>query len=68
MMRRTLIKAPIPQEPPQRKTIFRTTCKSGGKVCQVIVDFGLTDNLVSLEMVDKLHFKRIPHPYPYKVS
>lgn len=47
-MMRTLQKKPIPQEPLQRKTIFRTTCKSEGKVCQVIVDSGSTYNLVSL--------------------
>lgn len=67
MMRRTLLKVPMVKEPPQRKSLFRTTYKSQGKVCKV-VDSGSTDNLVSLEMVEKLKMKRIPHPTPYKVS
>ena len=51
MMKRTLLKVPTTMEPPQRKTIFRTACKSRGKVCKVIIDSGSTENLVSLEMV-----------------
>ncbi|XP_059064780.1 uncharacterized protein LOC131856855 [Cryptomeria japonica] len=68
MMRRAILKVPITKEPPQRKAIFRTTCKSGGKVCKVLIDSGSTENFVSMEMVEKLKLKRIPHLYPYKVS
>ncbi|XP_059073655.1 uncharacterized protein LOC131874339 [Cryptomeria japonica] len=68
MMRRALLKVPITKEPPQRKAIFKTTCKLGGKVCKVIIDSGSTKNFVSVEMVEKLKLKRIPHSYPYKVS
>ncbi|XP_059075260.1 uncharacterized protein LOC131875213 [Cryptomeria japonica] len=68
MMRRTLIKVPIEKEPPQRKSLFRTTCKSQGKCCKVVIDYGSTDNLVSMEMVEKLNLKRIPHTKPYKVT
>lgn len=39
-----------------------------GKVCKVVIDFGSTDNLVAVEIVEKLKLKRIPHPTPYKVS
>lgn len=42
MMRRTLLKMPIKLEPPQRKSISRTTCKSGGKICKVLVDSSST--------------------------
>jgi len=59
---------PASKEASQRKSLFRTTCKSHGKVWKVVVDFGSIDNLVSLEMVKKLNLKRIPHPTPYKVS
>jgi hypothetical protein len=52
----------------QRKSLFRTTCKSKGKCCKIIIDGGSTDNLVSLEMVDKLSLERFVHPTPYKVS
>ena len=55
-------------EPSQRKTLFRTTCKVQGKCCQMIIDSGNTDNLVSTEVVDKLKLKTKKHPTPYKVS
>ena len=54
--------------PPQRKTLFRTLYKVRGKVCKVIVDSGSTDNIASVEMVEKLGLKKLPHPNPYKVS
>ncbi|XP_059068990.1 uncharacterized protein LOC131859364 [Cryptomeria japonica] len=68
LMRKTLIKVPTIKEPPQRKSLFRTTCKVQGKVCKVVVDFDSTDNLFVVEMVEKLKLKRIPHTTPYKVS
>ena len=55
-------------EPPQRKTLFRTVCKVQGKCCQMIIDSGSTDNLVSIEVVEKLKLKTMKHPTPYKVS
>lgn len=68
MTRRTFLKVPSNTEPPQRKTLFWTTCKAGGKVCKVIIDSGSTKNLVSLKIVEKLKLRIIPHPFPYKVS
>ena len=68
MVKRTLLKMPQRKEPRQRKSLFRTTCKSHGKICKVIVDSGSTENIVSLEMVEKLKLKRLPHHNPYKVS
>jgi hypothetical protein len=52
----------------QRCRLFRTTCKTKGWKCKVIVDSGSTDNLVSTEMVEKLELKTNKHPSPYKVS
>ena len=52
----------------QRKSLFRTRCKSQGKCCKMVIDSGSTDNLVSTEMVEKLGLKRMKHPTPYKVS
>ena len=65
---RTLIEIPQHKEPPKRKNIFKTTCKSQGKICKVIVDLVSTKNIVSLEMVEKLKLSRLPHVNPYKVS
>eukprot|EP00253_Pinus_taeda_P025527 PITA_25527 len=55
-------------EPNQRKALFRTVCKSQGKCIKLIIDSGSTDNLVAVEMVEKLGLKKLKHPTPYKVS
>eukprot|EP00253_Pinus_taeda_P003807 PITA_03807 len=55
-------------EPPQRKTLFRIVCKVQGKCCQMIIDSGSTNNLVSTKVVEKLKLKTMRHPTPYKVS
>jgi hypothetical protein len=69
LLKRVLIKSEKEaKEPSQRKSIFRTVCKSRGKCCKVVIDSGSTDNLVSIEMVEKLGLKRTVHPTPYKVS
>ena len=68
MFNRTLLKTIIDQEPPQRKTLFRTLFEVKGKVCKVIVDSSSNENITSIEMVEKLGFNKLPHPNPYKVS
>jgi hypothetical protein len=55
-------------EPEQRKTLFKTMCKSQGKCCKLIIDNGRIDNLVSIEMVEKLGLQSEIHPTPYRVS
>ena len=55
-------------EPAQRKTLFRSVCKFQGKCCQLVIDSGSTDNLVSTEVIQKLKLKTREHPTPYKVS
>jgi hypothetical protein len=52
----------------QRRRLFRTTCMTKDRKCNVIVDSGSTDNLVSTEMVEKLELEMTDHPSPYKVS
>lgn len=69
LFRRTFLRAEKETgEPAQRKNLFRTTCKSKGKCCKVIIDSGSTVNLVSIEMVDKLGLARTVHATPYRVS
>lgn len=46
---------------------MKAMCKEKGKCCQLIIDNGNTDNLVSKDMVDKMGLKRIIHPTTYKV-
>ncbi|KAI0529218.1 hypothetical protein KFK09_001765 [Dendrobium nobile] len=52
----------------QRHSLFRTRCTVQGKVCQVIVDSGSCENVVSSSMVDKLQLKTEKHPNPYKLA
>ena len=52
----------------QRRSLFRTVCKTKGKCCKLITNSGSSDNLVSTEMVDKLKLKRTIHPEPYRVA
>ena len=69
LLKRVLLKAEKEiEEPTQRKSLFRTTCKSKGKCCKMIIDRRSTDNLVSTKMVDKLGLVKTIHPTPYKVS
>jgi hypothetical protein len=56
------------ENPVQRNKLFRTSCKTKDRVCKVIVDNGSTDNLVYMEMVEKLELETIEHPSPYRVS
>ena len=55
-------------EPAHRKSMFRTKCKSQGKCCNMVIDSGSTNNLVSTKMVEKLGLKRMKYSTPYKVS
>jgi hypothetical protein len=69
MMRKVLLTPKKEVENPvQRNSLFRTTCKTKDRVCKVIMDGGITDNLVSMEMVEKLELETIEHPSPYRVS
>ncbi|KAH9311555.1 hypothetical protein KI387_026590, partial [Taxus chinensis] len=51
-----------------RTNIFRTRCTSGGKVCNVIIDGGSCENMVSNEMVDKLGLHCEKNPNPYRIA
>jgi hypothetical protein len=69
MMRKFLLKMEKEAEnPAQRNSLFQTTCKTKDRVCKVIVDSGSIDNLVSIEMVEKLELETVVHPSPYRVS
>ena len=69
MMNKVLLKSKKEQaEPAQRKYLFRTMCKFQGKCCNIVIDSGCTDNIISIEMVEKQILKRTKHPIPYKVS
>ncbi|GJX67976.1 putative nucleotidyltransferase, ribonuclease H [Tanacetum coccineum] len=48
--------------------IFHTRCTSNRKVCDVIIDSGSCENVVSESMVKKLPLTTEKHPHPYKLS
>ena len=56
------------QESFQRTSLFKTCCKSSGKVCNVIVDGGSIDNIFAKEMVQKLGLRRMINSYPYRIG
>ena len=69
MLKRVLVKTEKQvHEPIQRKSMFKTRCKSQGKCCKMVINSGSTDHLVPTEMVEKPGLKRMKHPTPYKVS
>jgi hypothetical protein len=69
MMRKILLKPEkVIENPVQRNSLFRTACKTKDRVCKVIVDSGSIDNLVSIEMVEKIELDIVAHTSPYKVS
>jgi hypothetical protein len=69
MMRKVLLTPEKEAEnPTQRNRLFLNACKTKDTVCRVIVDSGSTDNLISIEMVEKMELETIEHPSPYRVS
>nr|GEY34704.1 hypothetical protein [Tanacetum cinerariifolium] len=51
-----------------RHNIFYTRCTSHGKVCDIIIDGGSFENVLSLNMVKKLQLKTEDHPHPYHLT
>ncbi|GJS12981.1 RNA-directed DNA polymerase [Tanacetum coccineum] len=51
-----------------RHNIFHTRCTCEGKICNVIIDGGSCENVVSDTMVSKLGLKTEHHPHPYTLS
>ncbi|XP_031259943.1 uncharacterized protein LOC116118114 [Pistacia vera] len=62
----TTIKAE--EEDWRRHNIFRTCVVCGGNVCDLVIDGGSIENIISKEVVDKLNLPIITHPHPYKVG
>ncbi|XP_020084894.1 uncharacterized protein LOC109707772 [Ananas comosus] len=52
----------------RRHNIFHTRVLCGGKVCNVILDGGSSENIISKEAVEKLKLPTEKHPHPYKVT
>lgn len=64
VVRRTLSTVTKEDESWLRHNIFHTRCTCQGKVCNVIIDGGSCENVISSIMVDKLGLKTEEHPKP----
>ncbi|XP_030468431.1 uncharacterized protein LOC115687086 [Syzygium oleosum] len=51
-----------------RTNIFHSTCTIKGKVCQLIIDSGCYENIISERAANKLKLELKAHPTPYKMS
>ncbi|PKU84124.1 RNA-directed DNA polymerase [Dendrobium catenatum] len=63
-----LLLAPRQPTASQRNAIFRTRCTINGKVCELLIDNGCTENVVSRGLVQSLQLKTTKNPLPYKIS
>ena len=63
-----LLLTPRQKEHPQRHSIFKTRYTVNRKVCDVIIDSGSTENIVSRYMVSKLGLKAEKNPLPYRIG
>ncbi|KAA0047078.1 reverse transcriptase [Cucumis melo var. makuwa] len=60
--------APKEETNPQCHSLFKTRCTINGKVCDVIIDNGSSENFVAKKLVTALNLKAEPHPNPYKIG
>jgi len=65
---RRLLRSTYAEDDWLRNNIFHTKCSSNGKVCDVIIDGGSCENVVSTTMVEKLNLKTEAHSHPYKLQ
>ena len=63
-----LLLTPKQEEPSQRHKIFRTRCTVNKRVCDIIIDSGSSENIMSKIMVTKLGLQTRQHPCPYKIG
>ena len=68
MVRKLLYNRTMKEEHPQRRSVFRTRGTINGKVCNIIIDGGSSENMVAASVVKKLGLKTQRHLRPYKVG
>ena len=52
----------------QRNSLFRTRCTINKRVCDVIIDSGSCENIISKSLVKTLELLTVKHPHPYKIG
>jgi hypothetical protein len=68
VIRRVLNFSPVQDDVWLCNNIFHTRCTSHGKVCDVIIDSGTCENVISKTMVQKIPLKIEKRPKSYKLS
>ncbi|KAI0500729.1 hypothetical protein KFK09_018945 [Dendrobium nobile] len=63
-----LLLAPSQGTYSQRNAIFRSKCTIKGKVCDLLIDNGCTENIISRAVVQTLQLKTTKNPNPYRIS
>ncbi|PKU80524.1 RNA-directed DNA polymerase [Dendrobium catenatum] len=63
-----LLLAPRQNINSQRHALFRTRCTIGGKVCDLLVDSGCTENVISRAVVQSLQLKTVKNANPYRIT
>ncbi|KAI0501107.1 hypothetical protein KFK09_019325 [Dendrobium nobile] len=63
-----LLLAPRQNLSSQRHAIFRTRCTIAGKVCDLLIDNGCTENVIARSVVQGLNLKTTKNSHPYKIS
>uniref|UniRef100_A0ACD5WY96 Uncharacterized protein n=1 Tax=Avena sativa TaxID=4498 RepID=A0ACD5WY96_AVESA len=67
MIQRLLCLTPQPDNT-QRKKIFESKCTVNGKVCKLLIDSCICENLISQNFVNHLKLETHDHPSPYTVE
>ncbi|XP_034892461.1 uncharacterized protein [Populus alba] len=68
MIRRSCLAPRVVEDDWLRTNVFQSTCTISGKICRFIIDSGSCENIVSDEVVRKLHMATESHPRPYKLT
>ena len=63
-----LLHAPKKSDDSQKHKIFWTRCTIHNKVYNVIIDHGISKNIVYTALVKTLNVKIEKHPSPYKIA
>ncbi|XP_020694313.1 uncharacterized protein LOC110108140 [Dendrobium catenatum] len=63
-----LLLAPNQNTKTQRNAIFKSKCTIKEKVCDLLIDNGCTENIVSKALVNALQLKTTKNPNPYRIS
>ncbi|PKU79208.1 RNA-directed DNA polymerase [Dendrobium catenatum] len=67
VMKKMLLAPRTPVET-QRHKLFRTKCTINDKVCELVIDSGCTENIISKAAVQALQIKTTRNPNPFKIS